>query len=177
MNWISSIRMKKNMARYKRVLGLNTPTKLLVIFALFGGLIACERDEICIDSITPHLVIRFYDQESPEAFKTPNLEVQIIGLTDTLSFTSDSIALPLNVNSSQTSFILSSIEGTERNADTLTVVYDVNDLFVGRACGFKSIFLNPVYQRTPDSDNWISSFISTNDLIENEENAHLNIFH
>ncbi|MCK0132475.1 DUF6452 family protein [Flavobacteriaceae bacterium F08102] len=159
------------------ILPKKTAITLFLLLTVCISLISCERDEICIDAITPHLIIRFYDQEAPEDFKTPNLEVQILGLPDTLRFTADSIALPLRVNAPETVYILSTVEGTDRNPDTLTVSYDINDLFIGRACGYKSVFVNPVYQRTPDGDTWISSFISTNELIENEQNAHLNIYH
>ena len=48
---------------------------LAVLFSL-----SCERDDICIDEITPKLIIRFYDFENPELFKdVANLKVNIEG--------------------------------------------------------------------------------------------------
>ena len=49
---------------------------LLVLMQL-----SCERDEICLEDITPKLIIRFYNENNPNEFKSvPLLKVNIEGI-------------------------------------------------------------------------------------------------
>jgi len=148
---------------------------ILILFILIaiGG---CERDEICIDPITPHLIIRFYDTEDLETFKpVNNLLVKIMDKEFEV-VTTDTLLIPLNVYDSRTTIVLTknSKDSTQLIQDTLTVNYEVENVFVGRSCGYKSIFTNINYQNTK---NWIVSKEVVDLQIENEDNAHLKIFH
>ena len=157
---------------------------LLFSFSIVA-LISCERDEICIDAITPHLTLRFYDSDNPETKKSVNgliVVSEINGIMDTINIQpKDSIALPLNVYNTQTTFILTknSTDPTTLNRDKLIVSYEVENVFVGRSCGYKSIFKNVDYTiEDVDSDGfWIKSKEIISEHIENENNAHLKIFH
>ncbi|NNF35371.1 MAG: hypothetical protein HKN68_14770, partial [Saprospiraceae bacterium] len=65
------------------------------------------------------------------------------------------------------------------NPDTITITYDPDEIYVSRACGFKTIFRNFSITLIDDGDNWIQTFanVSENLTIENEEQAHINITH
>lgn len=153
---------------------------------------ACEKDDICVDDDTPQLIIRFYDAENPTEFKVvPGLRVIGVGNgnpVDTFSDRSsslDSIAIPLKTNdiSTQFSFILNSANddnGAETGtADLLQLLYDTEEVFKSRACGFIANYDNLTTDFTPTAENWIKSIEIIKPLvtIEEEVTAHVKIFH
>ncbi len=161
--------------------------QLIYFLLLFIGAIvlsSCERDDICIDDTTPNFVLRFFDNDDPTDFKTIN-QLSIKSTTsitagDSLLFSSvDSISIPVNTTTNSTQYILTvnSNDASTLNRDTLTITYVAQDVFVGRSCGFKSIFNNVTYNVTVDSDNWIQGIEVVTDQIENETQAHLKILH
>ena len=157
--------------------------KIIVILLSLLSLImigSCERDDICIDEITPQLIIRFYNNDTPELFKRVNqLSVKIAGIeNDSLVFNAtDSIAIPLKVTEDMTQYTLTinSDNGAELIRDIITVNYEREDVFVARSCGFKTIFNNTNY--TQNSNNWVQTIETITQTIDNETNAHLKIFH
>ena len=55
--------------------------KLLLILLTFLTQLSCERDEICLEDITPKLIIRFYNENIPNEFKSVALlKVNIEGI-------------------------------------------------------------------------------------------------
>lgn len=148
---------------------------LLLLF-IFAGLSGCERDDICIDDITPHLVIRFYDVTDTTLVKSVDqLSVKILEIDANYisNSTTDSIAIPLISSANFTKFVLTN----ESNSDTITLNYTPEAVFVGRSCGYKSIFNNLDLLVTDDGENWIQSFNIISQQIENETSAHVKIFH
>jgi len=157
---------------------------LFIILLLILAISSCEREDICIDDITPKFTIRFYDSEEPESLKrVSNISVEIIGVdtlynidNQTITASTDSIAVPLKVTEFQTQIVLTanSTSETESIADTITLNYIPEEVFVGRSCGFKSIFSDVSYNYT---ENWIKSIEIVTDTIDNETSAHVKIFH
>lgn len=148
---------------------------LLLLF-IFAGLSGCERDDICIDDITPHLVIRFYDVTDTTLVKSVDqLSVKILEIDANYisNSTTDSIAIPLISSANFTKFVLTN----ESNSDTITLNYTPEAVFVGRSCGYKSNFNNLDLLVTDDGENWIQSFNIISQQIENETSAHVKIFH
>jgi hypothetical protein len=154
---------------------------IIYIFLIALVFNACEKDDICLLPTTPKLILRFYDNADNTKFKSvPNLSIIAASKTDSLYTNQnlDSIAIPLNVNGTQTIYKLKT-SSTGNLADnkynTLTLNYTTEEIFVSRSCGFKTIFKNV----TITSDNgWFQSFTpNTITTIENENNAHIKIFH
>ena len=147
-------------------------------------MISCEKDDICIESEigTPRIILSFYDKTN-KTLKKPveNLLIKGIEREDTLDiFSGDSIAIPLrnNSNFSKYEFILNS--GSENsNNDTIQFEYSRYDLYINRACGFKSNYiLNDPPARLFNIDSpWIEQILKLKDTILNENNAHLAIYH
>ena len=73
--------------------------KKYYLFLSFFSLliIGCEKDDFCIDPITPNMIIRFYDATNTlETKSVTNLTVQPEGLEEIYSNVSlDSITVPL----------------------------------------------------------------------------------
>ena len=166
----------------------------IIIFLLLCGLpfSACEKDDICVDSDTPLLIIRFYDAENPAEFKVaPGLRVIGIGNgepVDTFadrSSTLDSITIPLKTTDTATmfSFILNSEDddnGVETGkTDPLQFSYTTEEVFKSRACGFIVNYDNLTTDFTPSTENWIQSIeiVKSSVMIEEEITAHVKIFH
>lgn len=103
--------------------------------------------------------------------------------------TLDSIILPLRIDAldttSTTRFIIErdsdyaidEDDTTTSNIDTLEVSYTPELIYVSRACGYKSIFNNLVASRASDENNWILDVQVINNTINNEDAAHINIYH
>lgn len=150
---------------------------LLLITLLVSS---CEKDDFCIDPITPNMIIRFYDATNPlETKAVTDLSVNPEGLEDLYTSTSlDSILIPLDVTSNQIIYNFS----TGTNIDVLTIDYEVEEVFVSRSCGFKAIFNNVTITSDPSND-WILGLTTSLDntititTIENESAAHVQIYH
>ena len=159
--------------------------KILLLFLGLLLLNGCERDDICIDDITPRLVIRLYNAEDITSFKpVTDIEVQLIGIDtiytgETITTSTDSIAIPLRVDQNFTQFFLTKNKNsdTDKNTDTLTITYTLNPVFVGRSCGYKDIFSAVTYKTESDDNSWIKNIESVSSTIENEDQAHVKIYH
>lgn len=161
---------------------------VLLILAIVLSM-SCERDDICIDEVTPKLIIRFYDFENPELFKdVANLKVNIEGVeedyaNETITTLTDSISLPINVVGNQTRYILTlqenEILGQEENSDIVEITYTQEDLFVSRPCGYKAVFNGVEIEVEEDGENWIDDIVPQSDPLDinNESAAHVKIYH
>jgi hypothetical protein len=175
--------------------------KITALLLLFSAFYSCEKDDICAESTptTPKLIIRFYDISSQEdtknasglrvtAFDENNAGVLISNLN---VVTTDSINLPLRTDADLTKFVLHkdysvNDNGTPSdtsddiilgNPDTITITYQREDVYVSRACGFRTIFNNIAFSFESDGDNWIVNSEIINSIIDNETTAHIKIFH
>lgn len=154
------------------------------LFAIIFIMIACEKDDICIESEigTPRIILSFYDKTN-KTLKKPveNLLIKGIEREDTLDiFSGDSIAIPLqnNLNFSKYEFILNA-GGENSNNDTIHFEYSRYDLYINRACGFKSNYIlnDPPAKLFNIDSPWIEQILKLKDTILNENNAHLAIYH
>jgi hypothetical protein len=163
--------------------------KSSVILIIFLITISCETDEICLEDTTPHLIVRFYNQNIPDELKSVlNLKVNIEGIegeydNETIKVFTDSIAIPLMVTENRTRFIFTlpgdEEQGTIDNLDTITLIYTQEDIFVSRSCGYKAVYHDAKVTLTQDDDNWIKFLEPTADPLEiiDENLAHVKIYH
>ena len=150
---------------------------LLVLILIIG----CEPDDICIEGSTgtSELIIIFHDIDNPDDRK----EIQNLNVVgsinqndfESLFFTeSDSITLPLRKFSSSTNYRFILNNDNNMIVDELTIFYTPKDIFINRACGFKTIFeeLN-----VSNSNNWIKNIIILNNSLSSNKNANIKILH
>ena len=163
---------------------------LVLALALFFS--SCEKDDICDanTATTPRLVIQFYDFANPSVLKNvTNLKVVGAGMTDGIIFngtettSGNTISIPLKTNDVTTSYTFTLNSGNSNpalvNVDNIQFDYTTSDVFVSRACGFKTIFmLNPTnpYTHTIAADKWIKYISVEKSNIENENETHIKIF-
>jgi len=150
--------------------------KKVIFFLVSLVLLAtsCEKDDFCIDPITPNLILRFYDIDNLTSVQSvSDLSIWPEGVQDTivLNGTLDSIAVPLDVNNPET--IYNFRRGTD--VDQITIQYTVDEIFVTRSCGFKANFLD--LNGTLETTSWIQAIDIISTSIEDESSAHIQIFH
>ncbi len=173
--------------QFLRTLIEKTRTCLLIISCLLV-VNGCEKDDICVEGDTSLLIIRFYDSENPDQFKSVT-NLRVIGLgqenpVDTFTDRSsqDSIAIPLRINEPDTGFLLILDSADEDmletgNIDTLSFTYNTQEEFVSRACGFVANYTELQEVLTADSDNWIQNIEIISTTVKSQESAHVQIFH
>lgn len=158
----------------------STTICIFVCLLLFG----CTRDDLCPAgaAVTPNLIIRFKDVANPENPKQVALNIFTGDANEKPILRwniTDSIALPLDVNRNRTDYIIEKYLFVENDTlywqDRLHVTYDRKDIYVNRACGFRSEFYE--FQAEAESDNWIQAIMINKDSITDEKAAHLTVFH
>lgn len=178
---------------------------LLLVFTF--GLSSCEKDDICDANTptTPRLVIAFFEITTPLVPKNVvNLKVIGEGETNGIIFNAtatdatkyqtnaNTVSIPLKTtkNSTTYSFIFDSGNPNPAavNTDVIKFNYTHQDVYVSRACGFKTIFtLNPVStiapistpfdQTDPAGDGlWMQRVIVQKYNIDNENEIHIKVY-
>ncbi len=155
---------------------MNKIVQSFLLFLLIISSVSCEVDDICTETVlTPKLIIRFYDATDTTLLKSVEGIYVWAENKDSLYVNTsvDSIALPLNTQLTTTKYLLS----TNSVVDTLYLHYDNQEIYISRSCGYKYNFV--LQNETHISNEWISSFetIETPQIIENEQAAHLKIYH
>ncbi|HSN48193.1 MAG TPA: DUF6452 family protein [Flavobacterium sp.] len=173
---------------------------LFLLIALYS-FSSCEKDDICDANTptTPRLVMEFYDIDNPSILKNvTNLKVIGDGMTDGVVFNpsaggesryltnTSKISIPLKTDTDTTKFrfILNSgnPNPTLTDIDEVTFNYTRNDVFVSRACGFKTLFtfdpLNPYTQTTIPATKlkWMQFISVEKSTIANENETHIKVF-
>jgi len=160
----------------------------------------CERDDICAEATptTPNIGIEFYDNSNPENLKNvPDLLIIGEGQTEPVAGAAinsiSSISLPLRTDAEETVFFMyestfindantpddTTDDFVDGNIDKVTFNYTTEEVYVSRACGFKTIFTNLTVTVEVDTDNWIQniSIEAENQTIQDESQAHIFIRH
>lgn len=145
---------------------------------------SCEKDDFCTQNpvTTNLLILRFYDVNDKDSFKdVKKLSVWAEGkdtLDSYISLDTDSIAIPLNSNALSTTYHLKMnlVDGSIANniEDTFTIEYITENEYISRSCGFKVKFQDLALSST---NNWISSFTQIETTIDNQNAAHVQVFH
>ena len=168
---------------------------VILVFAIALTLSSCEKDDICdaATPTTPRVVINFYDFINPSVKKSvSNLRVIGEGMTNPLLFTgsettsSNTISLPLKTIGTTTTFRLTLNFGNSNPAlvdeDIIKFDYATRQLFVSRACGYKTTYdlnrLNPFSHTDPIAENrkWIKLIEVEKNNIDNENEEHIRIY-
>ena len=164
---------------------MKTVIYIILTLTFFSGFFsACTRDDICDPNtaVTPLLVITFKDNANPlQAKSVTGLVVRQNNNDSTFVFQAteptDSIAIPLDTETDMSTLIFTLNDGDEdlENADNLVFTYAREELYVNRACGFKTQYSNFATEVEEDQDNWITSFQVLQTSITDEIEAHLSI--
>jgi len=136
-------------------------------------------------------VIEFYDITAPKKIKiVPGLKAfgidetnEIVEIINETVLNRTILTLPLNVNNTQSKFKLYERykleDGVESgNPDIITITYDIEKVYVSRACGYSINFDINTFKISEDSELWMDNYDFTlNNPITNENDVHIKIFH
>ncbi len=89
------------------------------------------------------------------------------------------VAVPLTTEADLTSLLLT-LNGSDeinKNTDIVSFTYDREEVYLNRACSFKMVYNNVLISISDDTDNWILDTEVINPVVENENEAHITIFH
>ena len=179
--------------------------KKIIAFLLILGFTSssCEPDDICDPNTptTPRMLIKFYDISNPSLQKNmDNLNLKVIGegMTEGVILnptatgdakylaTGNSILLPLKTEADVVKYKLILHYGDKNpllvNEDNLEFNYTRENIYVSRACGFKTIFNlnqgNPfiLTDSTPADEKWIQYMRAEKLNITNENETIIKIF-
>ena len=166
-------------------------------YYLFLSLVAllsfsCEKDDVCpaTTQTTPRMVIEFYDIAAPEEIKlVPGLFAigvdsngNEVPIHNELVSTRSSIALPLQNNRNQTQFKLyesydlidSIVNG---NPDTISITYEIETVYLSRACGYINNYSIQTFSIAPESDRWMNNSEVLITQVTNENEIHVKVLH
>ncbi len=175
---------------------------IVLLFVLIGNY-SCERDDLCPEATqtTASVVIETFDALLPDQNKNVfGLRIQGVDNDNVLEgyniVSSGRLVLPLRTDADETSYRLHqdyevddndtpedpSDDITLGNEDIITITYIREDVYVSRACGYKTVFNNVRIIREDamvDPDRWINRIQAENDnqIVENEAEAHFKLFH
>ncbi|MBR9757051.1 DUF6452 family protein [Mangrovimonas yunxiaonensis] len=167
--------------------------KITVALLLFLTLLACERDDICSESnTTARIKIAFFDANLPneDAPKTVfKLRVQGVGNDNVLegynATDKSDMLLPLKTTENTTQYKVHknySVDDNDNilgNEDIITISYTLEQEYLSRACGYKTVFKNVTITVEDDGNTWIQNILPANDnlIVDNEDEIHYNIYH
>lgn len=164
---------------------------VILFLALLWVSSGCEKDDICdpATATTPQLVIDFYDITNPTLTKNvTNLLVLGEGMDTGILFNGkNTIKIPLKITADSTTFqfILNygnTVTPSLVNSDVFQFNYSRNNIYVSRACGYKTLFTlddtNPyaLSELDPLGTTWIKNIIVNQYQITNENETHINVF-
>ncbi len=175
--------------------------KIIALLLLTISFSACEKDDICTEETTPRLIVEFYDISNNANLKNVlDLKVKAEGAldfivfnpslpesdTDRYLFNGSKLELPLKTGENTTtkySLVLDSESTTDANEDLLQFNYTPENIFVSRACGYKTIFkLNAAptgvikTDTTPADGFWMQDINIVTTNIETENETHIKIY-
>ena len=159
---------------------------ILLVFFTFSS---CEKDDICDanTSTTPRLVIQFYDFSNPTVLKNvTDLKVIGEGMTEGIVFNGNgnTVSIPLKTNENSTTyrFILNSGSASFSSEDEIKFDYSRENIYVSRACGFKTIFtfdssIPIIHTSVPSTKSkWMQNISVEKSNIVNENETHVKIY-
>jgi hypothetical protein len=173
---------------------------ILILISLFAfSFWNCEKDDICAETTptTPRVVIEFYDFANPTVLKeVTNLRIEEVGTTNGVVsnsaldndnplkyiFNSSTVNIPLKTfdDISKFNFKFNYVdELTYDNLDEIVFNYTRQEIYVSRACGYKTNFTLDTTTGavlTLDGSNWIQDITIEQTTIANENETHIKIY-
>ena len=170
---------------------------ILFLFILCFSFSSCEKDDICDENTitTPRLVITFYDYNNSSVEKNvtnltiiaDGMEEKAVTFNGSTLINGSTVSIPLKIDAETTTFrfILnfgSTNTAAPTNEDIIQFNYSTENIFVSRACGFKTNYTlnptNPFVYSDPSVplSKWMRLVEVKNSIIANENETHLAIY-
>jgi len=162
--------------------------RIILLFLIIFTFKGCTKDDICPPdtATTAKIVIAFSDFANPANSKNVNVlsvETDYENSVDVISFENiNEIAIPLSTTSDSTKYKF--IRTTYRTNDTLTnidkvmFIYQRQDSYVNRACGYKMEYFNlEAKVEEEGTENWIKQVTVIRETVNDENSPHVTMLH
>ncbi|MBD3581460.1 DUF6452 family protein [Flavobacterium selenitireducens] len=151
----------------------------------------CERDDVCAGSTptTPRVVIEFFNYtNNSQPRNVTNFTIKSADNDSIIRFTNvNKIFVPLKTFETSTTYTFTinddDVPQTPTFADTVTFTYATRDIYVSRACGYKTVFdlsqetgIPGLVVNNGAGGNWLETVIIDNHTIEFEDETHIRIY-
>lgn len=151
--------------------------KFQYLFLILLIHLSCEPDDICSETnpSTPQLIIRLYDTNLTSQLKNVDtLRISSKEGNSVLQFIdADSIAIPFQIHADKMNLDFT-ISGGKN--DELSIDYQTEDIYLSRACGFRSRFMIDNI-KILGSQDWIDGIEMVTKDIQIDTLAHVKIYH
>ena len=150
--------------------------KIFYVLALFF-FVACGKDDVCTQNpVTPQMNMVFFSDETNEQAPVDTLKVirfseGVFIRVDGDSIDVNSILAPLSVTADASTFIF---KYSNNQTDTIALTYERSNVFVNKACGFKTVFSNVAIEN--HTTNKIIRIEVNEQTIESKDARHLLIY-
>ena len=153
--------------------------KKFALLCSFLALASCENDDICDDSVvTPRLIVRVYDKDTPTRTKTVN-SLLVVGNNQNTPTqpiaTTDSLVLPLVKDAAVDS--LGRI--TRGSQVALKIQANASQLFANKGCGYKVVYdqVSASIDSIAGNTRWIDRVQVMFRKVEDEKKATIRIYY
>ncbi len=150
--------------------------RLLVFIGLFFLLVSCERDDLCLEKPSVSMNTVFVNSISGLR-ESVNLTVLYEQDTIIAPVTTDSLLIPLPVHEDHFQYVFVNQNGGIANPDTLVFQYRIDEQFISKACGFKTVFYDLQISLIADPDNWIKHVEILESRLTADTLNHVKIYH
>lgn len=158
--------------------------RLLFLSMVLFGLWSCTKDDLCSEETptTPLLTIEFLDITDRLTPKPANdLAIRVRDADSTVVYPSVSdvtVAIPLDTEADQSQFYLIDQASSEENLSVvqLDLFYQRQDIYVNRACAFKTIYTNMAFESDQTPLSWIQDIELLTPTVE-DASVHMYIYH
>lgn len=160
--------------------------KIFVICFTIIALYGCEKNDLCDGvSQTPRLHIELRDLFAPENPKTANLVELHYGNTNNFIEYKNTATLyiPISPMHNQAEWTIKLYHLDNANEKTLlgeekfNFTYTPKNIYISKACGFRTQFEAFSYQRQQTNTQWIKGIDLTTNTISNETDIHFLLFY
>ena len=158
--------------------------RILFLSMVLFGLWSCTKDDLCSEETptTPLLTIEFFDITDRLTPKPANdLAIRVRDADSTVVYPSVSdvtVAIPLDTEADQSQFYLIDQASSEENLSVvqLDLFYQRQDIYVNRACAFKTIYTNMAFESDQTPLSWIQDIELLTPTVE-DASVHMYIYH
>jgi hypothetical protein len=159
--------------------------KTILLIWVILSLNGCTKDDLCPEETqtTPLLIFTFKNVLNPLLAKTvTNLTIETDEETPVVYVTNistDSIGVPLKTGADSVRYRFIQNKGeTNEIIDIYEFNYERTDVYVNRACGFKTTYQDLNARKEDDGIvNWILNLNILKTTVEDETEAHIIILH
>ncbi len=163
----------------------------VLILLLAVSQVNCERDDICAEDepTTPRIVMDVYDYSTGALRNVTNMTIRSTETDSVTTFNGTSkLYIPLKTFDTSTTYTFTINDDENPNtatfADTITFTYGTREIYVSRACGYKTVFdlsqeigVPAVLMNNGTPGTWIRNIIIDTHTIETENETHIRIFY